>query len=134
MITLTFWQSTPVCVTKGPMQAFRIDGETLYEEPGQRAIARHDDHYWVVDCERYLRIDCPAAVLVRFEGDRGPSTQYGPFNHLSFGDGICFVEHELFATFHADNGRWFSHRNRNYWSSIVVCAPESARFLRAQGK
>jgi hypothetical protein len=120
MITLTFWQSTPVCVTKGPMQSFRIDAETLFEEPGHRQLAQHSDHYWIVDGERYLRIDCPAALLVRLEGEAGASLQYGPFNHLSFGDGICFVEHELFATFHEDKRHWFSHASRAYWPSIVV--------------
>jgi hypothetical protein len=122
MITLTFWQSTPNSLTKGPMKSFRVERELLYEEPGRALIAQHAEHAWIIEGVRYLRIDCAARVMLRFEDDGRISNSYGPFDHLSFGDGICFVERELFATFHEDKTRWFFHRQKEYWASIVVSA------------
>jgi hypothetical protein len=118
MITLIFRNSTPESVSKGPVPSFRIHrGEV---SGGSSAVAVHLDHAWQVEGRRYLRMDCADAVTVQFERDGRASRVYGPFMHFSSTDGICYADHEVFAHFDEDTKEWFSHRDREWFSGMVV--------------
>lgn len=119
MITLVFRDSDPETVSKGPVPGFRIDGEQVTDGHG-RLLARHAEHCWQVDGRKFLRLDCADAVSVRFERGAAASERYGPFTHFSSTDGICYADHEVFAHFDEDTRSWFSHRDRDYWPSMVV--------------
>ena len=86
MITLAFRNATPDCVSTDPVPSFRIDRELV--TGGRDRLARHADHAWHVDGQRFLRMECEDAVTVRFEDEGAASELYGPFRHFSSTDGI----------------------------------------------
>ena len=59
MITLAFRNATPDCVSTDPVPSFRIDRELV--TGGRDRLARHADHAWHVDGQRFLRMECEDA-------------------------------------------------------------------------
>jgi hypothetical protein len=118
MITLVFRNSTPESVSRGPVPSVRIDREIV--TGGGSQLARHRNHVWQVEGREFLRMDCADAVTVHLERGDQVSPVYGPFIHFSSTDGICYADHEVFAHFDEDSTEWFSHRDRKWWSAMVV--------------
>ena len=118
MITLVFRNSTPETLSKGPVPFFRIDRERV--TGGGSQLAQHAHHAWQVEGREFLRMDCADAVTVQFERGDDASALYGPFVHFSSTDGICYADHEVFAHFDEDTMEWFSHRDKKWWSAMLV--------------
>jgi hypothetical protein len=125
MLKLTFAGSGPgPTVELGPFEEVAFDGNDLYAlVEGRPRIARHADHYWFVDGEKFFRVDCNTAVEAQFQDGAGKVTEVlGPFVHFSSADGIAYGDGQNFAHIDPHSGRWFSHLHRSHWNRLVIRA------------
>ena len=112
-----------VSLTKGPYAALRFEGEVLREVAGGPVIARHAHHAWHADGATYVRLDCRARVQVHFEqADGSRSTMYGPYESVSFLNGIAYANHEIFAFVDRTVPDWYSHEEERHWAIMIVQA------------
>ena len=106
---------------KGPYGALRFEGEVLRETAGGPVIAKHENHEWVVDGARYTRMECQCRVDVHFERVDGQvSRTYGPYENLSFIDGVAFAEREIFAFADRSIVDWYCHADGRHWPLMMV--------------
>jgi hypothetical protein len=60
-------------------------------------------------------------VKLHFERvDGARSKIYGPFESVSFTDGIAYVDHEIFAFADRSIVDWYSHAEGNHWPLIII--------------
>ena len=120
-IQLVFSAPTGPSKSKGPFRQLRFEGEVLREVVGGPMISRHVDHHWELEGENYTRIDCECRVTVHFERiDGSRSDSYGPFDSVSFQDGVAYADREMFAFADRTMVDWYSHSNDRHWSLMVV--------------
>jgi hypothetical protein len=119
LLTLIFRRTTPESVTKGPVRRLRLDGDLLKDDEGT-VLARRANRAWHVDGRDYLRLDCEGPVRIRMEKPGASPSVHGPFMHFSSADGISYAEHEVFASYDERMALWFSHRDRDYWMTLVL--------------
>ena len=92
-------------------------------EAGGPIIAKHENHAWRVNGERYARVECDARVtlhLERMDGSR--SKTYGPYESLSFIDGIAYADHEVFAFADRSIVDWYCHADGTHYPLVIVTA------------
>ncbi len=106
---------------KGPYARLRFEGELLRERPGGPVIAAHEQHQWQVDGERFLRLDCQCRLQVFFERVDGTRSKlYGPYDHISFVDGVAYANHEVFAFVDRSAVDWYCHDDGHHWPLMIV--------------
>jgi hypothetical protein len=106
---------------KGPHARIRLEGEVMREVPGGPVIAKHADHAWIVDGERYTRLDCDCRVKVHFERvDGTKSKKFGPFSNFSFVDGIAYADREVFAFADRAMVDWYCHADDHHWPLMII--------------
>lgn len=105
----------------GPYQRLRFEGERLRENPGGPEIARHVEHEWIADGERYPRLECDCRVKIHFERiDGSRSRMHGPFDSVSFIDGVAYADHEIFAFADRAIVDWYCHVDSLHWPLMVI--------------
>lgn len=108
--------------TVGPFAAVRLDGESVREPTSPTPIARHREHQWEVEGERYFRLDATARVRIHFERPRHGtlSRPFGPFERFSAIDGITYTDDRVFAFVDPRMGDWFCYADGQHWPVMVV--------------
>ena len=110
-------------VTRGPFPRIRLEGELMRADTGGPVLAKHENHVWLLDGERYSRIECDSRVTLHLERiDGGRSKTYGPFESLSFIDGIAYANHEVFAFADRSIVDWYCHADGTHWPLLVITA------------
>lgn len=108
--------------TFGPFAAVRLDGDTVRAAEDRALIARHREHQWEVEGERYFRLDCPSRVSIHFERPVQAlhSRGFGPFERFSAVDGIAYTDDRVFAFVDPKVGDWFCYNDGQHWPVMVV--------------
>lgn len=120
-LELSFASAFSGCKKRGPFARLRFEGEVLREIMGGPIIAKHEDHQWVLNGDRYTRIDCDCRVMVHFERvDGSASRTYGPFESFSCSDGIAYTDRKLFAFVDRSIVDWYCHDNGRHWPLMIV--------------
>lgn len=105
----------------GPLSSLRFEGELLREAAGGPVLATHEEHQWVVNGERYTRLECDCSVVVRFARvDGSASATYGPFEHFSCTDGVAYADRQVFAFVDRSVGDWYCHDDGRHWPLMLV--------------
>jgi len=110
----------------GPFSSVRIDAETVRDGVDWKAIARHREHQWEVEGERYYRLDATTRVRVHFEHTRSlphtpaKSRSFGPYGRFSTVDGVAYADDRVFAFVDARIGDWFCYGDGRHWAVMVV--------------
>ena len=108
-------------VSKGPYPQLRLEGELMRAAAGGAVIARHENRNWIVDGQPYTRSDCVATASVHFERIDGTrSKTYGPLAHLSFIDGVAYVDREVFAFVDRGMVDWYCKDDGRHWPLMIV--------------
>ena len=93
-------------------------------DAGGPVIAKHEKHVWILDDgESYVRVESDSRVtlhLERIDGSR--SKVYGPFESLSFIDGIAYADHEVFAFADRSIVDWYCHADDTHWPLMIATA------------
>ena len=120
-LLLNFSATTPAATSVGPYSEYRLEGETIRAVPGGEVLAEHKSHAWMVKGERYLRLDCSAPVYVQLFAKQGSSSaRLGPFGHLSFVDGVCYADREVFAVADRVSHDWYHLGTERHWAAMVL--------------
>ena len=110
----------------GPVTSVRIDAESMHDGTGGKLIARHREHHWEVEGERFFRVDMTTRVRIHFERARPAadastkSRSFGPYERLSAVDGIAYADDRVFAFVDARVGDWYCYGDGRHWSVMVV--------------
>jgi hypothetical protein len=124
-IQLVFSAPTGPSKTKGPYVSLRFEGEVMRESAGGPVITRHVDHHWELEGETYTRIDCDCRATLHFERmDGSRSDTYGPFESVSFQDGVAYADREMFAFADRTIVDWYSHQDDRHWPLMILSLAE----------
>ena len=109
----------------GPFASVRIDAETVRDGTDRKIVARHREHQWEVEGDRYFRLDATTRVRVHFEHTRSlptaaKSRSFGPYERFSAVDGIAYADDRVFAFVDARIGDWFCYGDGRHWAIMVV--------------
>jgi hypothetical protein len=106
---------------KGPYARLRLEGETARAEPDGPLIAEHQHHSWMVDGERFSRLELEGPVMVHFQRNDGSvSKSYGPFSVFSAVNGVAFKERSVFAFVDREMNDWYCHDDGHHWPLMVI--------------
>lgn len=83
-------------------------------------FAVHESHHWRVAGEHYTRAECDGPVRLRLQGVDGASKTYGPYESLSFVDGIAYVERKVFAFADRAIGDWYCHDDGRHYAIMLI--------------
>jgi hypothetical protein len=120
-IELTFMRDTAPPKRKGPYRLLRFEGEVIRPEPGGPVLARHERHEWEVDGQRFSRLQLDCRAVVHFERiDGGRSRTFGPYNCVSFIDGVAYVDHHIFAFVDRTMVDWYCHEDEKHWPLMII--------------
>src|SRR5690348_13828428 len=121
-LILTFVHPSKPAKSVGPFHAIRLDGDSVREVMNRTLVARHGDHQWEVEGERYFRLDATSRVQIHFE--RPPqgafSRHFGPYERFSAVDGIAYTDDRVFAFVDPKVGDWFCYNDGQHWPVMVV--------------
>ena len=121
-LVLSFVHPSKPPKTVGPFHAIRLDGETVREVQNRTLVARHREHQWEIEGERYFRLDATTRVHIHFE--RLPqgaySRQFGPYERFSAVDGIAYTDDRVFAFVDPKVGDWFCYNDGQHWPIMIV--------------
>lgn len=120
-LSLVFANPTGEEKRKGPYPLARFEGETIRPERDGPVIARHAKHEWRVDESSFLRLECGCRAQLHFErvdGER--SRTYGPFESISFIDGVAYTDREIFAFADRSMVDWYCHEDDRHWPLMVL--------------
>jgi hypothetical protein len=93
----------------------------MREVAGGPVIAKHEDHAWMVEGERYMRLDCGCRVKIHFERvDGSVSKTYGPYESFSFVDGIAYADREVFAFADRTIVDWYCKQDEHHWPLMII--------------
>ena len=110
MLVVTFKKADGRTTTLGPLKLLRFDGEELRETASGPVLAEHEGHHWLVDGDRFLRLDCEGPLTLRFVGGSGPDSRaYGAFQHF------CQID--------TQTQQWHLRRDHPEWDTLVVERP-----------
>lgn len=121
-LILSFVHPSKPAKTLGPFHGLRLDGDSVREVQNHTLVARHLEHQWEVEGERYFRLDATTRVRIHFE--RPPqgaySRQFGPYERFSAIDGIAYTDDRVFAFVDPKVGDWFCYTDGQHWPLMVV--------------
>ena len=122
-LILTFVHPSKPAKSVGPFHAIRLDGDSVREVMNRTLVARHSDHQWEVEGERYFRLDATSRVQIHFE--RPPqgafSRHFGPYERFSAVDGIAYTDDRVFAFVDPKVGDWFCYNDGQHWPVRIAC-------------
>ena|SRR5687768_13247719 len=105
---------------KGPFAAIHLEGETM-KDSSENLVARHENHSWQVEGQNYTRADCSCACAVHFfRADGIKSKSYGPFESVSFVDGVAYADRNVFAFADRSIGDWYCHEDGRHYPIFVI--------------
>lgn len=120
-LTMTFAGQGPATEKRGPYPVIRLVGETMRGGDAEAPFAIHESHEWVVNGNRFVRADCPGPAQIRLERlDGSRSKTYGPFNSISFVDGVAYADRAVFAFVDRSIGDWYCHDDGRHWAVMVI--------------
>jgi len=120
-LELSFLRDTAPPKRKGPYRSVRLEGEIIRAEAGGPVIAKHERHEWIVDGEPYSRLQCNVRTVLHFERmDGSRSKVYGPYESVSFIDGVAYVDHHIFAFVDRSIVDWYCHEDDKHWPLMIV--------------
>jgi len=120
-IELSFVRDTAPPKRKGPYSLLRFEGEIIRAEHGGPVIAKHEHHEWQVDGERYSRLMCNCRAVVHFERvDGSRSETFGPYECVTFIDGVAYVDHRIFAFVDRSIVDWYCHEDEKHWPLMII--------------
>jgi hypothetical protein len=106
---------------KGPYPLVRFEGETMRSEPGGPVIALHVKHEWRVDGEKFTRLECDCNAQLHFERMDGQRSRvYGPYESVSFIDGVAYADREIFAFADRSIVDWYCHEDDQHWPLMIL--------------
>ncbi len=121
-LILSFVHPSKPAKSVGPFHGIRLDGDSVREVQNHTLVARHREHQWEVEGERYFRLDGTTQVHIHFE--RPPegaySRQFGPYERFSAIDGIAYTDDRVFAFVDPKVGDWFCYNDGQHWPIMVV--------------
>lgn len=121
-LILSFIHPSKPARAVGPFHGIRLDGDSVREVQNRTLVARHVQHQWEVEGERYFRLDATTRVHIHFE--RPPqgaySRQFGPYQRFSAIDGIAYTDDRVFAFMDPKVGDWFCYNDGQHWPIMVV--------------
>jgi hypothetical protein len=121
---IKFSSASGIASEVGPFDELRFTSDTLYGQPGHQVLARDVNHRWVTSAGVFLRIDVAHRVTIYAETLGEKSSNHGPFTHFSSGDGIAYVDREVFAFADHVNKQWYVIKEDRRWAVMVaVIAP-----------
>jgi len=124
-LELTFLRDTAPPKRKGPYRCVRLEGEVMRAEAGGPVIAKHERHEWQVDGAPYARLQCNCRATVHFERMDGvKSKKYGPYESVSFIDGVAYVDHRIFAFADRSIVDWYCHEDDKHWPLMIITPAE----------
>ena len=124
-IELSFVRDTTPARLKGPYPLLRLEGEVIRTEPNGPVIARHEHHEWNVGGERFPRMQCDCRACIRFERLDGTlSALFGPYECVTFVDGVAYANHHIFAFVDRSIGDWYCHEDEHHWPIMVITPAE----------
>jgi hypothetical protein len=107
MLRLAFITQQGASRSVGAFSELRFDRAALRPSPAGSPLAEHREHCWLVEGERYPRLDCEGRVMLHFTDAKGTLGQaWGPFEHLSCVNGVIYANRKKFATFDEASGLW----------------------------
>ena len=72
-----------------PVDYLRSNGKSLYAEPGNRLVARHEMGLWQTEQRSFMTLTIATPVVVCFDNpETGHVAQYGPLEQLRLEDGF----------------------------------------------
>ncbi|HWC89733.1 MAG TPA: hypothetical protein VG433_08760 [Pirellulales bacterium] len=102
---------------------YRFDGPDLIGLDG-RPIARHSGGSWWADDVCYTTLYTESRCALHFENADSRSQTWGPYNHVSFADGMMRVGEadapELLATMIDAFRQWAVRPDGALWRSVVL--------------
>jgi hypothetical protein len=121
-LLLTFADQAGRTATQGPFAEVFLVGETMRGAPGDPPFATHEEHHWcLAGGKRFFRAECPGPLIVRLRRlDGGASSSYGPFDSVSFVDGIAYADRGVFAFVDRSIGDWYCHEDGRHWAVMVL--------------
>jgi len=120
-IVLSFLRDTASPKRKGPYPCLHFEGEVIRAEVGGPVLARHEGHTWQVDGERYSRLSIECRAVVHFERvDGSQSKKYGPYEIVTFIDGVAYVDHQIFAFVDRSIIDWYCHEDEKHWPLMII--------------
>ena len=76
-------------LTSEPIQYLHANGKSLYAEPGNRLVARHEMGLWQTEQRSFLTLTITKPVVVCFDNpETGHVVEYGPLEQLRLEDGF----------------------------------------------
>jgi hypothetical protein len=120
-LSITFSHSDGRQTVKGPFARLRLEGEVMRAQEGGEEIARHERHHWQVDGLSYTRAECTGRATLNFLLPDGTSSKhFGPFDSVSFVDGIAYADRRVFAFADRSIGDWYCHENGHHYPLLVI--------------
>ena len=121
-LALSFVHPAKPAKTVGPFQAVRLDGDSVREVVERALVARHREHQWEVEGERYFRLDVASRVRIHFERpSHGTlSREFGPYERFSAIDGIAYTDERVFAFVDPKVGNWFCYNDGQHWPVMIL--------------
>jgi hypothetical protein len=120
-LSMTFAGQGPATAQRGPYPAIVLVGETMRGGDAKEPFAVHESHEWVVNGGRFVRADCPGPALIRLERlDGSRSKIYGPFNSISFVDGVAYADRAVFGFVDRSIGDWYCHDDGRHYAVMVI--------------
>lgn len=120
-LVMTFANQSGKTASRGPYPAIYLAGESMRAEPTDAPFAIHDAHEWAVNGERFLRAECAGPLTVQLRRlDGSTSKVYGPFQTLSFVDGVAYADRAVFAFVDRSIGDWYCHDDGRHWAALII--------------
>ncbi|HEY7237683.1 MAG TPA: hypothetical protein VH600_00810 [Burkholderiales bacterium] len=120
-LELTFLRHAGPAKRLGPYRLLRFEGEVIRAEPGGPVLARHEHHEWNVNGERYPRLQCDSRASIRLERlDGSQSQSFGPYESVTFIDGVAYADHQIFAFVDRSIGDWYCHEDERHWTIMLI--------------
>jgi hypothetical protein len=125
-LELSFLRHAGPAKRLGPYRLLRFEGEAIRAEQGGPVIAKHEHHEWNVNGERYPRLQCDCHAYIRLERlDGSHSKTFGPYESVTFIDGVAYANHQIFAFVDRSIGDWYCHEDERHWAIMVIRPAES---------
>jgi hypothetical protein len=125
MLVFSFVHPSQPPRTLGPLTSMCLTCEGMREESAGLLRAPYRNHQWEVDGLSYFRLDCTAAVNVRFERTGDRSTSYGPYARFSMVNGLAYGDDKVIAFMDYKKNEWLYYDTGYHWPQMIVSDMEA---------
>ena len=120
-VNIVFSRPDGASVRKGPFDRLVLEGEVMRAEPGAAPVAKHESRHWQVGSEPYTRAECDCPCTLHFvRADEATSKTYGPFESVSFVDGVAYANREVFAFADRSIVDWYCHEDGHHYPVLII--------------